>query len=142
VEADLGDMSIARNQGDPLAGAEIDIISGGFYGDVTGRLGYAFGQALIYGKGGYAFYYGHGDTTTGIPGFAVGRTGAFTGWSAGGGIEHKITSAWSVKAEYLHFDFGSENATLSGGGGGVFPFKNQLTADTVKLGVNYYFAFH
>ncbi len=28
---------------------------GGFYGDVTGRLGYVWGQALVYAKGGFAW---------------------------------------------------------------------------------------
>ena len=28
---------------------------GGFYGDVTGRVGYAWGPALVYAKGGFAW---------------------------------------------------------------------------------------
>ncbi len=91
------------------------------------------------GKGGFAFYDGEAKTTTGIPGFTVGSTGTFTGWTAGAGAEYKLSPAWSVKAEYLHFDFGSENATLTSTGGTVYGYKNDLTADSVKVGVNYFF---
>ena len=40
-------------------GAIVIKTEGGFYGDVTGRLGYAWGPALLYAKGGFAWL----DTT-------------------------------------------------------------------------------
>jgi len=138
VESDLGGMSIGTSAADPLGGTENDFLNSGFYGDVTGRFGFAFDRALVYAKGGYAFFNGHASTTTGIAGFTVGETGAFNGWTAGGGIEYKIMPAWSFKAEYLHFDFGSKTATLTGGAG-VFGYTNALTVDTVKVGLNYMF---
>ena len=33
------------------------------------------------------------------------------GYTAGGGIEYAIGNNWSVKAEYLHFDFDRATAT-------------------------------
>jgi outer membrane immunogenic protein len=138
VEGDLGYMGIGKTLPDVLGGTEIDQINSGLYGDATGRLGFAVDRVLFYGKGGFAFFDGKGSTTTGIPGFTVANTGNFTGWTAGGGVEYKIASGWSAKAEYLHFDFGSENASLTGAAG-VFPYNNKLTADTVKIGVNYNF---
>ena len=66
IEVDLG--AVAMNQHNnrfvstPMGGAVVPIgmaldghDDGGFYGDVTGRLGYAWGSALIYAKGGFAF---------------------------------------------------------------------------------------
>ncbi len=137
LEGDIGYMDIGKSKADLLGGTEVDSINSGLYGDVTGRLGYAFDRILVYGKGGFAFYDGEAKTTTGIPGFTVGKTGTFTGWTAGAGAEYKINPAWSAKVEYLHFDFGNENATLTGAAG-VFPYKNSLTADTVKVGLNYH----
>jgi outer membrane immunogenic protein len=137
IEGDLGGMDITKKKSDLLGGTEIDFINSGLYGDVTGRLGYTFDRFLVYAKGGFAFYDGEAKTTTAIPGFTVGKTGTFTGWTIGGGAEYKINPAWSVKAEYLHFDFGSETATLTSGAG-VFGYKNDLTVDTVKFGVNYH----
>jgi outer membrane immunogenic protein len=138
VEGDLGGMNISQKKADPLGGTEIDFLNSGLYGDVTGRLGYSWGPALLYAKGGFAFYDGEAKTTTAIPGFTVGNTSTFTGWTLGGGVEYKINPAWSLKAEYLHFDFGSERATLTSGAG-VFGYKNELTVDTAKVGINYYF---
>ena len=139
VEVDLGGMDISKKKSDPLGGTEIDYINSGLYGDVTGRLGYAFDRILVYGKGGFAFFDGEAKTTTGLAGYTVGSTGTFTGWTAGAGAEYKINPAWSIKAEYLHFDFGSENATLTSTGGTVYGYKNDLTVDTGKFGVNYHF---
>ena len=139
VEGDLGYMSVRASAADLLGGTEVDHIGGsGLYGDITGRVGVAFDRALFYAKGGYAFFNGTVLTTTGIPGFTVGSANNFSGWTAGGGIEYKITPAWSVKAEYLHFDFGSKTATLTSGAG-VFGYTNALTVDTVKVGINYLF---
>jgi outer membrane immunogenic protein len=133
VESDLGYLGISNQKIDPPN--EIDSIKSGFYADVTARLGYAVDNVLFYAKGGWAYYGGHGTTTVLAGAFTPTSSGTFNGWTAGGGIEYKWTPAWSFKAEYQHFDFGSATATLTGGG--VFPYKNSLTADTLKLGVNY-----
>jgi outer membrane immunogenic protein len=121
IEAEFGYLDIIQT----------NHVSSGPYGDVAGRLGYAFDRFLVYGKGGVAILGSHAETTT------PNNSNTFSGWIAGGGVEYKITPAWSLKAEYLHFDFGSENATLASGAE-VFTYKNDLTADTAKIGVNYH----
>ena len=67
------------------------------------------------------------------------------GWTAGAGIEWKVAPNWSVKLEYLHFDFASNNSynlcsnvTLYECNG-VSRKDGDLTAETVKVGVNYFF---
>jgi outer membrane immunogenic protein len=137
LEGDLGGMNIKGNSPDLLGGTEIDFINSGLYGDITGRLGYAFDRALVYAKGGFAFFNGRANTTTGLAGYTGASTGTFTGWTIGAGVEYKITPAWSVKGEYMHFDFGSKQATLSNPT--VYGYTNALTADTVKIGLNYFF---
>jgi outer membrane immunogenic protein len=140
IESDLGYMQLGYgyHQADQGGGTEVDFVNGGFYADVTGRIGYAVDHALIYGKAGWAYFGGTATTTTALPGFTWSNSGAFNGWTAGGGIEYQFTPRWSVKAEYLHFDFGSATATITGAAG-VFPYKNSLTTDTVKMGINYRF---
>jgi len=49
-----------------------------------------------------------------------------------------LNSAWSIKAEYLHADFGSESARLADGAGAVIDSKASLTTDTVRGGINYH----
>jgi nucleoside-specific outer membrane channel protein Tsx len=62
-----------------------------------------------------------------------------TGWTIGGGLEYALSSAWSAKIEYQHFDFGSKTALLVTPANGNFRFSNDPTAETVKIGVNYHF---
>ncbi|MGO9174392.1 MAG: outer membrane protein [Rhodomicrobium sp.] len=141
IEADLGGMDLS---GSALNSKIVNIIpfrtnaSGGFYGDVTGRLGYAFGPVLVYGKGGFAYFDGsakvHVTDNASIPETAA---SGFTGWTAGGGVEYSLTPAWSVKAEYLHFDFGNEQSATNINAE-CCSYDHHLTVDTVKAGVNYH----
>lgn len=134
LEGDLGGLGIAKSRAEVGGGTEVDHIKNGIYGDVTARLGYAFDQTLLYAKGGVAFYDSGANTSTAVAGYALLPAQAFTGWTVGGGIEYRINRAWSIKAEYLHFDFGSATATLNNGT--LFGYKNNLSIDTVKVGIN------
>jgi outer membrane immunogenic protein len=135
---------------------------GGFAGDVTGRLGWTWGPAMIYAKGGFAWlesrlkvratsYDGTEYVTDGNGNsyFDWNNDRTLTGWTVGGGIEWLLNPNWSVKVEYLHFDFSNDNNNnwrpgFSYGGSpdlvncNDWRFRNDLTADTVKLGVNYH----
>ncbi len=134
LELDLGSMDVSHSAAVPGTALRSSLDSG-FYGDITGRLGYSFGTALLYAKGGFAALDAEGKVTAanGI----VTPTNSFTGWTLGGGLEYSLSSAWSVKAEYQHFDFGSEQSNLNIGGRD-FKFDHDLTVDTVKAGVNYH----
>jgi outer membrane immunogenic protein len=140
VEGDIGVLAIANSKADLGSGSllEVDNINNGWYGDATGRLGFVWGPALLYGKGGWAYFNGQGSTTTTVAGFTSTQTGAFTGWTYGGGLEYRLGGPWSAKVEYLHFAFGTKNASLADVGG-VFPYANALSVDTVKFGLNYQF---
>jgi outer membrane immunogenic protein len=93
-------------------------------GSVTGRLGYTWGPALLYVKGGY----GWADTRN-TTGFA--SSGGRDGYTVGGGLEYLFTQNWSGKVEYQYYDLG--NVTLLGLGN----FRNDQ--HTVKVGLNYRF---
>ncbi len=108
-----------------------------YFGTVRARLGFAYGKTLLYGTGGFA--YGGVDSHLVINGFNLNSNSAETGWVAGGGIEHKIDPAWSLKVEYQYIDLGSQNIT-------EFVSTLPLTAkdidarfSTVRLGLNYHF---
>ncbi len=64
-------------------------------------------------------------------------------WTVGAGVEHFLSPAWSVKAEYLHFDFGSRGGSQTSLTdppiGYVYTNSFSVTADSVKVGVNYHF---
>ena len=122
------------------------IIPGGFVfnsnqrglGSVTGRLGYTWGPALLYVKGGYAFS-DHSDSLS-----LNGTSAAFAldgshhdGFTVGAGLEYMFAQNWSAKVEYQFYDFGKINfiapALLSMLG------DSRQEEHTVKVGFNYRF---
>jgi outer membrane immunogenic protein len=135
---------------------------GGFYGDVTGRLGWTWGPAMIYAKGGFAWlnadlrlresvldYSGDMCGAIGWCDFNNNHNTTLTGWTVGGGIEWKVSPMWSIKVEYLHFEFDNFNnnccndfTTSVDWGGAHNSFDNHanLQVDTVKLGFNYFWS--
>ncbi len=147
-EVDLGYMDLSHTQVAPgfTSANSWASVDGGFYLTATGRLGYSFDKALLYAKGGYAYYGGNvSNYSSDVP--ETLQAGGLGGWTAGGGIEYKIAPSWSVKAEYLHFDFGSATnvfpPNLTGPDAAFCnpnpcPITNSLTADSVKVGVNYF----
>jgi outer membrane immunogenic protein len=144
IEADLGGIGLSKTIGEPNGGRPpitTNHLGSGFYGDVTARLGFAFDRVLIYAKGGWAFYDGTADVDNTLGGLGGGivSTGNFTGgWTIGGGLEYAFSPAWSAKVEYLHFDFGTNTATLVTPDRN-FRFPNDLTANAVTIGLNYHF---
>lgn len=67
-----------------------------------------------------------------------------TGWTVGGGVEYRLADNWSVKAEYLHAEFGGLR------GVGYAPLTDATVAivehqfrrkavDIARLGINYRF---
>ncbi len=135
--------------------------SGGLYGDVTGRIGYAADQVLFYAKGGVAFlntdikanYVGQNcSTTTAKCGpfnpsvFNFEQSDTLWGWTVGGGIEYALSPQWSVKVEYQHFDFGSTSVLHDGDYNFTGSLYSHLkgsaeisqTVDSVMVGVNFH----
>jgi outer membrane immunogenic protein len=129
VEGDIGYLGLSAHGSDTGKGKDYPITgeyttSGGLYGDITGRVGYATNRVLFYGKGGVAFldadvkahYEGENCTYNHISCSSVkntpsvfnsGSSDTLVGWTIGAGAEYAITPSWSFKAEYQHFDFGS-----------------------------------
>ena len=112
-----------------------------FVGTARGRVGYAFGNVLVYGTGGFAY----GGVKDGV-GVATANKIA-TGYAYGGGIEYAIptssfvnvfhSSAVTLKAEYLHYDLGSHGVEL--GPHQRATVKND--GNIVRAGINYKFDF-
>ncbi len=145
--------------------------SSNLYGDLTGRLGFLWGRTLFYGKGGVAllnadfkanyaggnctFDWGCGGNWNVPSSFQFGHSDVLVGWTAGAGVEYKISPSWSFKAEYQHFDFGNMSYSYSGTykipgmasgcyhDGHYTSIINGKTdvwlgADAVTLGINYH----
>jgi outer membrane immunogenic protein len=142
IEADLSGTGTRSSVTEFVAGTTVnDAHRNDLFGTARGRVGYAAGNWLFYGTGGYAWsretatrLQVAGTINAATPGTFESSTNTLGGWAAGAGIEWGITPNVSVKAEYLHYDF--QNSRF------VFPLANRrwednLNKDTVKIGVNW-----
>jgi outer membrane immunogenic protein len=137
-------------------------LSTDWYATFRGRVGYAFGPALLYATGGVALAEtklsanATGSIATGaflpIPLGPLGSMSAsdsavLVGYVVGGGLEYALGAGWSVKGEYLHMGFGRNGYNLTGslqspaGLNGVIATHVDLkpSFDIARVGANYHF---
>jgi outer membrane immunogenic protein len=98
IESDLGgmDLNSSVTRTNVVNGIPFQTSTeGGFYADVTGRLGYAAGPVLLYAKGGYAYLNGGEHVHAINPAFFIPEPTAnhFNGWTIGGGLEYGFSPA-------------------------------------------------
>ena len=147
LEGEIGYMDLKKTTIQPSSpnGDTRAWTNDGAFGAITGKLGFAADAFLLYGKGGVAFYGGSSrvvDSSTAAPGGnTINATADDTrvGWTLGAGVEYAFTRNWSAKVEYDHYDFGSKTFSAVAGNGATYSFRNNLTADAVRVGVNYRF---
>jgi outer membrane immunogenic protein len=122
IEGDIAGGEISQNEpfGVPFVKVSFDTLA-----SLRGRLGIAYGNALFYGTAGGGW--GHFK----ISALGVSESTWLSGWTAGAGIEYAFLPNLSVKIEYLHYGFGSEDFL-------GLPTGN-LDVDTIKAGINYRF---
>ena len=107
-------------------------------GSVTGRLGYGWGPALVYAKGGYAY----ADTRDAV--FLAGAPVAVAfdrshrnGYTVGGGVEYMFMPSWSAKLEYMYYNFDRSSFTAPAALVAFGGFRDEV--HTIKAGINYRF---
>ena len=116
-------------------------------GSLSGRLGYAFGNVLLYTTGGVAYAQVKSTYNWLAPPAGridYGNHGKF-GWTLGVGAEYALNQNWSVRGEYRYESFGSirDNLVKSSLGAGVPGTSNylkfRLNENIIKVGVAYKF---
>ena len=122
IEADLSVSGMSGSQssspiffasGPPFPGVIPAQENINWFGTVRPRLGYTVRpNVLIYATGGLAY----GDvsysanTNFVYEQFPASFSTTKVGWTLGGGVEYAVSKCWTVKAEYLYMDLGSESA--------------------------------
>jgi outer membrane immunogenic protein len=107
-------------------------------GSVTGRLGYTWGPALLYVKGGYAYSDNRESLTLGGVPTAFALDGNHRdGYTIGAGLEYMFAQNWSAKVEYQYYDFGKSRFVTPVALAPFGEFRND--EHTVKAGLNYRF---
>jgi outer membrane immunogenic protein len=107
-------------------------------GSVTGRIGYTWGPALLYVKGGYAFSDNNENVTSGgAPVAFAFDSDHKNGYTVGAGVEYMFAQNWSAKVEYQYYNFGNSRFIAPAA---LVPFGSFTTDDhVVKAGLNYRF---
>jgi opacity protein-like surface antigen len=106
----------------------------------TGRVGLVIdplGHTLVYGKGGGAWTNSDMSITPNLNGVGdpTSTHSNAWGWTAGAGIEHALTPAWSIGLEYDYYRFGSINMSIPDG---VNPASVTPDIQVVKVALNYH----
>jgi outer membrane immunogenic protein len=109
-----------------------------------GRAGLAVDATLLYLTGGLAFGHVKNNASSVTPvllDVSLDQNATKVGWTAGVGIEHKLSPNWTAKAEFRYVDFGTSSASCTPGiascAGYRGEFRNTLTMGLV--GLNYKF---
>ena len=111
---------------------------------VAARLGITWGRALFYAKGGWAAADISASTHLNPATITAANIGAplavpvkttqwANGWTVGGGMEFALTDRWSAKAEYMHYDLGSDRYQVNNIPETV---DASTRGDTVRVGLN------
>jgi high affinity Mn2+ porin len=109
------------------------------FGTARARIGYAFGQYLVYGTGGFAWSYDRLQRTQLAGGIVAAGTTETQflwrmGWAAGAGVEFPVAPNWTAKVEYLATGFGDGKKTFPAAGQS---FDSDLSMQMLRVGVNY-----
>jgi outer membrane immunogenic protein len=124
-----GTISAMDNRGtvaNTVFGAADDVFSwrASWMATVTGRLGVAFTNHLLYVKGGYAGVDNRLSVVDVVP--AIVGSGAASqwhhGWTVGAGWEYGITPNWIIGLEYNYAAFETKNYQLAGAAVGSYAF--------------------
>jgi outer membrane immunogenic protein len=140
IEAQYSWLGGGNNGGVLFPGGTLVTGNSDQLGSATGRLGYTWGPALLYAKGGYAWR----DNNNIGASLVGGAPAAFTtsgnhkdGYTVGAGLEYMFAPNWSANAEYQYYNFG--NTTFTSGPADIVGAKFRDDEHTVKVGVNYRF---
>jgi outer membrane immunogenic protein len=139
VEAQYSWLSNNNNNGAVFPGGVLVTSNNDQLGSVTGRLGYTWGPALLYAKGGYAWKDGNhlNVSTGGVPVAFTTDGNHRDGYTVGAGVDYLFAPSWSAKLEYQYYNFGS--TTFTTGPAVIVGTRFHDDEHTVKAGINYRF---
>lgn len=124
----------------PFRTTSISRVSGGPYGAISAKLGYAIAErTLLFVKGGVGYadlHYSTFDTRFGYFGTSHGSEAMPL---VGAGLEYKITPQISLTGEYTYLRPGCRSVAYTVPTGGAGVDRSCIDKHMVALGLNYYF---
>ena len=135
-----GDIAWSNLTGSKALGAGVTLHSNnGWQGTLRGRAGVVFDPVpvLFFATAGLAA----GGLTTSATGIAGATPYSATqiGWTAGVGVEGKVTDQLSLKLEYAYTDLGTTTIPAGALAPGSLAVTSHPTFQSVKLGANWHF---
>jgi outer membrane immunogenic protein len=139
VEAQYSWLGGGNNNGVLFPGGTLVTSNTDQIGSATGRIGYTWGPALLYGKGGYAWRENNnlGVSLAGVPQSFSTDGSRRDGYTVGAGLEYMFAPNWSAKVEYQYYNFGK--TTFNTGPADIVGTRFRDDEHTVKAGVSYRF---
>ena len=138
IEGEVAGSVLGGNASDPTHTGPQGSVDGKLYGAITGRIGYAVGSVLLYGKAGYGAMDTDINWVDPVYSAYAHQNETLSGAVFGGGIEYAISSVVSVKAEYMRLDFGGTTVLdVKGYPGGYQQGIDIEPIDTFKVGVDF-----
>lgn len=106
VEGDIAGSTLSGSSSTCGSGGALHTCGGNIYAmsDIRARLGLPLGQFLPFIAGGLAV----DDIRAYDDLYGVSATRWQAGWTAGAGLEYKVTDQLSLRVEYLYQDFGRQ----------------------------------
>jgi outer membrane immunogenic protein len=141
LEADIN-WADAKSTGSYCCGDGEDFSNSlNWFSTVRGRLGVLHNNALFFGTAGIAFGgWKHVATDDDFTETLFDTSSTRVGYALGGGVELALHDNWSMKAEFLYLDFGSQTlAGTSGGEADTYHAKVTDNAMVITVGANKHF---
>ncbi len=147
------DLEDTLNTGNPIFPGETERFKVNALYSATGQIGYAWNQALLYVKGGWAGantnWNTNAPTAAPPPGalalpFTASNSQDNSGWTVGVGLDYQLINNLVVGIEYDHYDLGYANFTAPVSSGPAFTpvtitNASRLTIDSVVARLSYKF---
>lgn len=126
IEADITAADLTKNSS--CAGIECSFRSR-WIETTRGRVGYMIDKTLLFATGGFAV-----SNINGTGPLGSSNSEKF-GYAVGGGIEYSLTSNWSLRADYLHIDFGNVSCNTCD----ATPLLFHASSDEFRVGIVFRF---
>ena len=106
---------------------------------ITGRIGYAWNNWLLYAKGGAAWASDRYSAADVLATYDFEGLETRFGWTAGAGVEWAFSDIWSVRLEYDYYGFGTRSVNfIDNVSGTVGPLDIKQDIQVIKVGVNFH----
>ena len=104
-------------------------------GMITGQIGYAFNNLLLYTKGGAATTRTSYGVITTVGGAPAGIASDQIRWGGifGGGVEYGFTPSWSIAVEYDHMFMPTHVVDFADASGSPLPFGQDHISQSIDL---------